>query len=115
MAKPYKFLLWERKHIYPLIIRGYQADVHDDLSSVGGGSDHLGNSYHGGDDIGDHGHGANGHGEAPAATTASEVAPTFEDDDEENGDGIQLAKGYSSSSGPLNSSSLVHVERDSLW
>ena len=62
MAKPYKFLLWERKHIYPLIIRNYQSDVHDDLSSVGGGSDHLGNSYHGGDGHGEHGDKENGHG-----------------------------------------------------
>ena len=51
-----------------------------------------------------------GHAVVPAA----DVAPTFEDEDEENGDGIQLAKGYSSSSGPL-ASSLAHVDRDSLW
>jgi hypothetical protein len=49
----------------------------------------LGNSYHGGD-----GHGGadvegqNGH----PSVAVSDVAPTFEDDDEENGDGIQLAK-----------------------
>jgi hypothetical protein len=36
MAKPYKFLLWEQKNIYPLIIRGYNPDSGDDLSSVGG-------------------------------------------------------------------------------
>lgn len=113
MAKPYKFLLWEQKNIYPWVIKGYNPDSGDDLSSVGGHSDHLGNSYHGGDG---HGGGADVEGQHGQPSVAvSEVAPTFEDEDEENGDGIQLAKGYSSSSGPLASSSLVHVERDSLW
>lgn len=112
MAKPYKFLLWEQKHIYPWVIRDYDPTSGDDLSSVGGDSDHLGNSYHGGN-----GHAAEeeGHNQEAHSVSVSEVSPAYDDDEEENGDGIQLAKGYSSSSGPLASSSLVHVDRDSLW
>lgn len=54
-----------------------------------GHSDHLGNSYHGGDGHGGtHEEGQNGQ----PSVAVSEVAPTFEDEDEENGDGIQLAK-----------------------
>eukprot|EP00602_Paraphysomonas_sp_CaronLab_P002759 CAMPEP_0185025184 /NCGR_PEP_ID=MMETSP1103-20130426/8241_1 /TAXON_ID=36769 /ORGANISM="Paraphysomonas bandaiensis, Strain Caron Lab Isolate" /LENGTH=601 /DNA_ID=CAMNT_0027558333 /DNA_START=54 /DNA_END=1856 /DNA_ORIENTATION=- len=115
-AKPYKFLLWEEKWIYPWVIKGYDANRrHEmDLSSTGG-SEHLGNSLH------SHEHIPVSHNEEGATTAAvshptSEPASLYADDeDEENGDGIQLAKGYSSSSGPLASTSLVHVERDSLW
>lgn len=38
-----------------------------------------------------------------------------EEDDDNNADGIQLARGYANSSGNVAPTTLVHAEKDSLW
>lgn len=103
-AKPYKFLLWEQKWIYPIVIKGY-SELHAnglDVSSDGG-SGHFGNSNHGHGSPDEHHDTNNG---------KTHVADDEEDD---NGDGIQLAKGYANSSGIVAPTTLVHAEKDSLW
>ena len=35
-AKPYKFLKFERKWIYPIVVKGYNEQTDMDLSSQGG-------------------------------------------------------------------------------
>mmetsp|Transcript_23901 Transcript_23901/g.24496 ORF Transcript_23901/g.24496 Transcript_23901/m.24496 type:complete len:590 (-) Transcript_23901:340-2109(-) len=105
-AKPYRFLLWEQKYIYPIVIKGYAELKANGLDvSSDGGSGHFGNSNHG---HGGEEHNDEGHSHANTKVIADD------DDDNDNGDGIQLAKGYANSTGHVPTT-LVHAERDSLW
>lgn len=127
VAKPYKFLVWEQKYIYPYVIRGYHGEI--DISShggPGGGDAHLGDSVHLTDTGAHHSlpHGTHADVEAnneednsPAHGTGQDkrvALPTTDDADEEEGDGIQLAKGFANSSGPTVKN-LLHENNDSLW
>jgi hypothetical protein len=44
-ARMHKFLAFEKKYVYPLVIKGHSAEDEVDLSSKGGSEHHLGSEH----------------------------------------------------------------------